>query len=177
MNEPNEQQSEQITSGAPSAGADEGDRPLGVEDIPGAVPVASEQPAESDSSDLRARLAAFRARRGEGGQGRPGGGGGGGGRAGGGRRGGGQGEGRGRLMARPEAGAAGGTDPITAGRKILDRLSQRFADDTSNERQWMRSAVLGLKGGYDALEQEVARLRAELNAAHEAVRAVQRESD
>jgi hypothetical protein len=68
-------------------------------------------------------------------------------------------------------------DPVATGRKILEQLNQRMANDTSNERKLMKAAVQGIMRGYEALEQEVATLRKEINLAHEAVRAVQRESD
>lgn len=177
---------------------------LGVEDIPGAIssldegePAAQQtaptaQPAEA-GNELRDRLAAFRARRaggagGAGGQG-----------AGAGRPGGGQFAGRagGGLAGRGGGAAAGAgaggagraaagvervlasmaNDPIAAGRKILDQLHQRMSNDTRGERKPMRTAIEGIKRGYDALEQEVAKLRHELNLAHEAIRAVQGQGD
>jgi hypothetical protein len=75
------------------------------------------------------------------------------------------------------AAAAGGGDPIASGRKILNQLSQRLEQDQGSERKPLRAAITGITRGYDALEQEVARLQNELNLAHEAVRAVQRQSD
>jgi len=178
--------------------ADDGDvRILGVEDIPGAVPPPTAQdnaPAGDPeaSNELKSRLAAFRSRRlGAGGDsGGSGGGGGGGaqGRPGAGARmaaaRGGGGEGMGMAGARANLGgggggaaAAGGGDPIAAGRKILNQLSQRLEQDQGSERKPLRAAITGITRGYDALEQEVARLQNELNLAHEAVRAVQRQSD
>lgn len=79
---------------------------------------------------------------------------------------------------RTGAGATGvANDPIAMGRNILNQLTRRLAEDTSNERKPFRKAVLGITRGYEALEREVEKLRGELNVAHEAVRAVQRQSD
>jgi hypothetical protein len=193
-----EQQIRTMQAAAPDTDDDDV-TPLGVEDIPGAVgefaPQPSEQPAQA-GNELRDRLAAFRDRRG----GAAGGAG-----AGAGRPGGGQFAGRagGAGGARPGAaagrgagagaGAGGGAgaraagmeralanmsnDPIAAGRKILDQLNQRMATDARGERKPMKAAIQGITRGYEALEQEVAKLRNELNLAHEAIRAVQRESD
>ncbi|MCI0627962.1 MAG: hypothetical protein L0387_40980 [Acidobacteria bacterium] len=147
---------------------------LGVEDIPGAVIEASPAAAEGGEGmkKLRDRLAAFRSRQtGAGAEAR----------AGGGaakRRMGQGGAGGGRAEALRAAAATGSMgDPIAMGRRILDQLTQRLGEDTSNERKPLRNAVLGITRGYDALEQEVEKLRGELNLAHEAVRAVQGQSD
>lgn len=195
-----EEQMRTMQAAAPDTDDDEETPILGVEDIPGAISSLDEgepaaqtaQPAQA-GNELRDRLAAFRARRaggagGAGGQG-----------AGAGRPGGGQFAGRaggglaGRAAGAGAGAGAGGAgraaagvervlasmanDPIAAGRKILDQLHQRMSNDTRGERKPMRTAIEGIKRGYDALEQEVARLRHELNLAHEAIRAVQGQSD
>jgi len=179
--------------------AEDGDfKILGVEDIPGAVspePTESAAPAGDSeaSNELRNRLAAFRSRRlgagagGAGGAAAGGGGGGGQARAGAGARmaaARGAGGGEGMAAARANLGGAGqgaaagaGGDPVAAGRKILTQLAQRLEQDQGSERKPLRAAITGITRGYDALEQEVARLQNELNLAHEAVRAVQRQSD
>lgn len=155
--------------------ADDAETPaLGVEDIPGAVLEAPpvEAAGGEGTRELRDRLAAFRSRRtGAGAEARAGGGAA--------KRGMGRGgSGGGRAEFLRAAGATGvANDPIAMGRKILNQLTRRLAEDTSNERKPFRNAVLGITRGYEALEREVEKLRGELNLAHEAVRAVQRQSD
>jgi hypothetical protein len=78
-----------------------------------------------------------------------------------------------RDLAKP--GAA--SDPIAAGRSVLARLTERLSADPSKARTAFRSALADVQRGYDALDQEIARLQAELERAHEAMRTLQRQGD
>jgi hypothetical protein len=181
--------SEEIGTAGEPAGEDmEEPKALGVEDIPGAVAPsaqAEKPPApEGGTGALKDRLAALREQRAASGAtgggaagpagrrpGRPG-------RPQGqrGAQGGGRGEGT-----RAGAGAAARRgaqeeDPIAAGKKVLEQLSTRLAG-SGEEKRGMQFAIRSLQRGYEALENETARLRGELERAHEAVRTMQRQGD
>jgi len=176
---------EEMGTAGETAGEDmEEPKPLGVEDIPGAVAptAASETPAAGDQSAgaLRERLAGLReVRAAAGATGRAS-------RAG--RAGRPQGQGAGQGAARGEGGMRGGggggagrrgaqeEDPIAAGKKVLEQLSTRLAG-SGEEKRGMQFAIRSLQRGYEALENEAARLRHELERAHEAVRTMQRQGD
>lgn len=161
------------------------DQPLSVDDIPGAVaPDGTSQDGgnqvASESGSLHDRLSAFRERR-TGGEGsaaiagarragtgpRPGGGpagalsarraaGGGAGAAGGG--------GRAALQARRGAAAAGANDDAaTKGKEILKQVIARM-NTQGQDNKPLHKALKGVARGYQALENEVARLREELDS-------------
>ena len=182
---------EQSGTAGKSAGENVDGEPkvLGVEDIPGAIIPAADEPqtgAGAGQAGLNERLAAFRERRaaagatggaaaGHGPGARNPGGGRGAGRmgGGGGMAGGGQGRRRG-------GGAAGGpapdADPIEAAKKVLAQLSTRAAN-AGEEKRGLKFAIQNIQSGFQALEQEVERLNQELARAHEAVRSVQGQGD
>jgi hypothetical protein len=176
--------SEDIDTAGPAGENMKEPTPLGVEDIPGAVaPTAQpDVPAAADGRPgaLKDRLSALREARA--GSGATGGGSGPAGRAGrpqGPR--GAQGAGRGEGAGRGGAGGAGRRgspeeDPIAAGKKVLEQLSTRLAG-SGEEKRGMQFAIRSLQRGYEALENEAARLRHELERAHEAVRTMQRQGD
>jgi hypothetical protein len=78
-----------------------------------------------------------------------------------------------RDLAKP--GAA--SDPIEAGRSVLARLTKHLSEDPSKARTAFRSALASVQRGYDALDKEIARLRAELARAEEAMRTLQGPGD
>ncbi len=170
------------------------DKPLSVDDIPGAVaPSGADAGAgdgKEDSGSLRNRLSAFRERRTGGGAGAAGGGGaiagarragGGAAGAGGGRAaGGGRGPsgalsarrvaggaagpgGRAALQARRGAAAGGGDDAATKGKEILKQVIARMNTQGADDKP-LHKALKGVARGYQALENEVARLREELES-------------
>ena len=57
---------------------------------------------------------------------------------------------------------AGQDDPIAAGRKILDQLSNRMGESADGNQKPMQRMLQNVARGYEALEKEVERLRSEL---------------
>ncbi|MEM9386835.1 MAG: hypothetical protein AAGA68_17375 [Pseudomonadota bacterium] len=157
------------------------DKPLSVDDIPGAVAPSETQGEESnpdsESGSLHDRLSAFRERR-TGGEGsaaiagarrsgtgpRPGSGRGGPSGALSARRAAGGGGGRAALQARRGAAAnAGGDDAAAKGKEILKQVIARM-NTQGQDNKPLHKALKGVARGYQALENEVARLREELDS-------------
>ena len=137
-------------------------RPLGVTDIPGAIPPEGARRGGGTTAGGgpdRAKVAEFLRRRGGlggGGEGAP--------------RQGMQGGGIRELQGR--RGGEASSDPIVRGRELLDRFKSRLNEsgDEGGQGQRLAAGINLIDQGYTKLEQEVERLKSELADAEEKLR-------
>ena len=139
-----------------------GNRPLGVGDIPGALrpdgPRRGGENASGGGPD-RAKVAEFLRRRG--------------GMGGAGERGGQQGGGAAARELQGRRGGQASGDPIARGRELLDRLKSRLNESSGDEggqSQRLAAGINLIDQGYKRLEDEVERLKNELADAEEKLR-------